>query len=117
MERMHFQDGITVVTGVLLVLAPFVLGITPPEGASLGVMTVNFVLSGLAAIVLGAAALFYFQKWEEWLDIALGAWVFVSPWVLGFAYAQTAMWTTVVCGLVIAVMGAWRTMEENGEHA
>lgn len=116
MERMHFQDGITLVAGVVLIAAPFVLAITPPEGMGLALLIANFVASGAAAVILGAAALFYFRKWEEWLDIALGVWLVASPWMLGFTYSQSAMWTAIACGIVIAAMGIWRTLEENGER-
>jgi len=117
MQRMHFQDGITLVAGVALVAAPFILAINPPDGTGLALLMTNFVASGAAAIILGAAALFYFRKWEEWLDIALGVWLVASPWVLGFTYAQSAMWTAIACGIVIAAMGIWRTAEESGERA
>jgi hypothetical protein len=58
MERMHFQDGITLVAGVVLVATPFVFAITPPEGMSLTLLIANFAIAGVAAIILGAAALF-----------------------------------------------------------
>jgi hypothetical protein len=115
-ERIHFQNGVTLVAGIVLVVTPFVLAITPPEGTNLALLIANFVISGGAAIILGAAALFYFRKWEEWLDIALGVWLVVSPWILGFTYSQAAMWTAIVCGVVIAAMGTWRTTAGNGER-
>ncbi|MGF6862645.1 hypothetical protein ABIE69_003235 [Rhodobacteraceae bacterium MBR-64] len=115
-ERIHFQNGVTLVAGIVLVVTPFVLAITPPEGTNLALLIANFVISGGAAIILGAAALFYFRKWEEWLDIALGVWLVASPWILGFTYSQAAMWTAIVCGVVIAAMGTWRTTAGNGER-
>jgi len=117
MERMHFQDVITLVAGVILLAVPFVFAITPPEGMGLALLMANFVAAGAAAIILGAAALFYFRRWEEWLDIALGVWLVASPWILGFTYTQSAMWTAIACGIVIAAMGIWRSVEENGARA
>ena len=116
MEKLHFQDGITLVTGLLLALVPFVVTIAPPDGGSTTLVTANFLLSGAVAVVLGAAAMFFFQKWEEWFDIALGAWLIASPWVLGFTYAQEAMWSAIAGGVVIAVMGIWRTLEDDSKH-
>jgi len=49
-------------------------------------------LSGVPAAVLDVETMFFFQIWEEWLDIALGAWLIASPPALGFTYAQEAMW-------------------------
>src|SRR5215470_19223722 len=25
------------------------------------------------------------NRWQDWLNLILGAWLFISPWVLGFA--------------------------------
>jgi hypothetical protein len=107
MEKLHFQDGITLVTGLLLALVPFVVTIAPPDGGSTTLVTANFLLSGAVAVVLGAAAMF---------DIALGAWLIASPWVLGFTYAQEAMWSAIAGGVVIAVMGIWRTLDDDSKH-
>jgi hypothetical protein len=37
----------------------------------------------LARVWMGAL-----QRWEEWLNIALAAWIVVSPWLLGFRDVQ-----------------------------
>lgn len=113
MENRHFQDWITLIVGVLLVIAPFMLTITAPEGTSLLPVTVNFVASGAAAIVLALAALLAFRQWEEWLDVALGLWLIASPWVLGFTYDQNAFWAAIIGGAVIAAMGAWASYDES----
>ena len=112
MENRHLQDWITLIVGILLVIAPFVLTIPAPEGTSTLPMTSNFVLSGAAAVLLALAALLAFRQWEEWLDVALGLWLIASPWVLGFTYSQTAVWAAIVGGAVIAAMGAWATYDE-----
>lgn len=112
MENRHFQDWITLIVGILLVIAPFALTIPAPEGTSTLPVTVNLVASGAAAIALAIAALVAFRQWEEWLDVALGLWLIVSPWVLGFSYAQTAVWVAVAGGAVIAAMGAWTAYDE-----
>lgn len=112
MENRHFQDWITLLVGILLVISPFVLTIPAPEGIDTFPVTVNFVTSGASAIILALAALFAFRQWEEWLDIALGLWLIASPWVLGYTYSQTAIWVAVIGGVVIAAMGAWTTYEE-----
>jgi hypothetical protein len=43
-------------------------------------------------------------QWEDWIGIALGAWLLVSPWVLGFSDYSAA---TINAGLLgIALMAA-----------
>ena len=38
------------------------------------------------------------------INLALGLWVLVSPWVLSFAAQTTARWAHVCVGLIVAVL-------------
>ncbi len=44
---------------------------------------------------------------ERWIDIAIGAWLIISPWVLGFSDSFLVKWSSVLCGIVLVVMNAW----------
>lgn len=54
---------------------------------------------------------------KRWLDgamAALGAWMFISPWVLGFAaLANQAAWVAWVLGVAIPVLGAMAAYRPN----
>ena len=43
---------------------------------------------------------------SSWINLALGAWVLVSPWVLGFSEVNRPTWNAVVTGVGIAVVAA-----------
>lgn len=62
-------------------------------------------LSALAIIILSLAAMIAFAMWEEWVNLALGLWLVVSPWLLGFAHTR-AMHFGVSIGAVIAFLAA-----------
>jgi hypothetical protein len=47
------------------------------------------------------------RAWEEWTECALGAWLVISPWVLGFGAQRDAMLAAVGSGLVIVVLALW----------
>ncbi len=117
MQEKHFQDWISLIVGVWLIISPFVLQITPPVGGTADLPLLNFVLSGAAAVVLAVAALFFFREWEEWLEVALGIWIIASPWALGFTNIQVAMWNAIACGVVIAAMGMWAAIDVRREKA
>jgi hypothetical protein len=34
------------------------------------------------------------NRWQDWVNLLLGAWLFISPWVLGFASTAAAAGTT-----------------------
>ena len=66
----------------------------------------NAGLDGAVIVVLSIAAIVRFAQWEEWINLVLGFWVVVSPWILGFAAMAAAMWGHVVIGLAIVVLAA-----------
>jgi len=43
-------------------------------------------LSSAAIIVVSIAAMMAYSTWEEWVNLALGLWLVVSPYLLGFAH-------------------------------
>lgn len=107
MERANERamDVLNLVLGALLFLSPWVF-----EFAA-GAPTYNAMISGAIIVLLSIAALAAFAEWEEWLNLVVGLWVLVSPWVLGFV-GTTAMWIHVVIGAIVAVLAAielWMT--------
>ena len=45
------------------------------------------------------------RRWQDWLNLILGAWLFVSPWALGTSGASStnAWWL----GALIVIVSAW----------
>lgn len=50
---------------------------------------------------------------ENWTEGAIGVWVLLSPWLLGFANITIAKWSSVVCGLVLVIVNAWSLFSEH----
>src|SRR5262245_59550829 len=99
-------DVINLILGAFLLISPWVVGFDS------GVQTQNGVICGIIIAVLSIAALSAFTEWEEWLNLIVGLWVLVSPWVLGFASATHATWTHVIIGFLVAALAAlelWMT--------
>lgn len=55
--------------------------------------------------VISIASMVAFAWWEEWINLLLGLWLIVSPWLLGFAHT-TAMHFSIAIGVVVAFMAA-----------
>jgi hypothetical protein len=92
-------DVLNLVLGAFLFFSPWIFGFAS------GAPTQNAVVSGIVIAVLSIAALAAFTVWEEWLNLILGLWVLVSPWVLAFA-GTTAAAVAVVVGILVAVIAA-----------
>ena len=52
--------------------------------------------------------------WQQWVNVLLGLWVFVVPF-LGMSPSGMT-WTLVVSGLVIAALGLWGAQETTTER-
>lgn len=68
-----------------------------------GVMRTDAWLSAAVLLALSVAAIVAFARWEEWANIAIGAWMIVSPWVLGFAHTH-AMHISIAVGILVAYL-------------
>ena len=47
------------------------------------------------------------MSWASWINAILGVWLIISPWVLGFAMVQPAVWSCVVLGVIVALASIW----------
>lgn len=92
-------DVANLILGAILFLSPWI--VQYPAGHA----TQNAWISGLVIAVLSIAALSAFAVWEEWLNLIVGLWVLVSPWVLKFT-GTTAQSIHVVIGIIVAVLAA-----------
>lgn len=61
---------------------------------------IDLRLSGAAIAILSLAAIVAFSKWKEWVNLLLGFWLIVSPWLLGFAHTR-AMHISIAAGAVV----------------
>lgn len=42
--------------------------------------------------------------WQDWANLALGAWLFAAPWVLGYEPVRSAAWNSWIFGVVVAAV-------------
>ena len=73
----------------------------------------------MAIILLSIVALAAFAVWEEWLNLLVGAWLFASPWLFGFAETTAATVHVAVGVTVMAFAGIdlWLTRRPPEELA
>lgn len=101
----NWQDSVTLLLGLWLIVSPWVLGFAGLEAAMW-----NAVVFGVVIAAMALAALTTFRDWEEWIDMAIGAWLAISPWVLGFTTGTEGPGLTgnfVVAGLLVLALSAW----------
>jgi hypothetical protein len=85
------------ILGVFLFFTPWIFHYP------VGLESQNAMLTGIVIAVLSIAALAAFAVWEEWLNLIVGLWLIVSPWVLKFQGTR-GMRADVIIGIVVAVL-------------
>lgn len=108
LERWRSQTNlVSIMFAILLALSPWMLGF-PYETAA-----VNAWASGLVLGLVSVMALLAYSEWEEWVDLAVGLWILVSPWVLGFDAGSAASKVHVMIGSVVTVLAAVELWKEH----
>jgi hypothetical protein len=101
-EKETITDVVNLALGAWLFLMPWIFGFVAETAASW-----NAWLSGLVIGALAVAALVAFAEWEEWINLVLGLWVAVSPWIVG-SVGQATTTIHVLVGIAVAVVAAVR---------
>jgi hypothetical protein len=92
-------DAYTLLLGAFLLMSPWLLASTKT------IMGHDAWICGTLVVSLSATALIAFVEWEEWCVLALGLWLAVSPWLLGFQN-PIAMEVNVGIGLLLGYLAA-----------
>ncbi len=98
MKSRQWQDRIMFILGVWLLVSPFVLRYDELTGFA----ALNSYILGIGVAIFAAAALIKPQMWEEWINLVLGMWLIVAPYVLGFSSDMLATANHVIVGVLVA---------------
>jgi len=78
--------------------------------------TENLVVVGFLVIIGELYTFYTLRVWEEWINIVLGAWLIVSPWVLGIS-ARSAKANTIVVGLLLLALALYEMWDDRRHHS
>jgi len=56
------------------------------------------------------------QRWQDWLLLIGGIWLFVAPWVLGTSSDLASSWNAWIVGVAVAAI-AWWALARPGDVA
>ena len=98
----RWQDWVSLVLGAFLAASPWGMGYSHVDFA-----TWNAVAVGLAIVIVSITDIDWPSSWEEWLNLALGIWLIVSPLAMGFESQPGAAWSAVVVGILVTVFASW----------
>ncbi len=108
----RWQDQLMVVIGVWLLISPWVLTY-PPDS----IPAVNAWFSGVLISLLAAFDLVKTYVWAVLLNIVVGVWVTVSPWVVDTLRDPAMTWSLVISGIATIVLGTWELRSDPELHS
>ena len=75
------------------------------------------MLLGALIILAELVELSIFRGWQEWINVALGAWLIASTWVLGIVTpaARTNFMLVGVLVVALALYEMWQIRSKSGE--
>lgn len=52
------------------------------------------------------------KRWQDWINLLLGAWVAISPWMLGFTSNSDVMTNSVIVGCAVVLLAIWAMVKD-----
>ncbi len=102
--KSRWQSWVNLILGIVLFIAPWysVTWSHPTSSWGAWIFGVLIVLVAIWALATTAPAA------VSWINIVFGAWVFISPWVLGFAsVASVLAWSFWIIGAIVFILAIW----------
>lgn len=101
-QMKHWQDPVNALLGAWLILSPWILRLQDNR-----IAMADFIVVGVLLLATALGAIWLPRAWEEWTAAALGVWLMVSPWILGFAGSTLAVQVAIFTGLAAVVLTLW----------
>lgn len=104
----RWQDWLLVAFGAWLVISPFILA----YNSTTDVAAWNSYILGVAVAAFAIGALAVPRIWEEWVNLVLGIWLIVSPYLLQYSDVDpVATRNHLIVGFLIAASAIWAMVQ------
>ena len=107
----RWQDQVILLLGIWLFVSPWVLGY-----ASDSPQAMNAYIAGLVIAILAAFDLYKTYVWAVVVNLLVGVWVAVSPWIPAIADRSAMMTNSVIVGLAVVVLALWELRSDPDLH-
>ena len=111
-EPWAWEDWVDMVLGFWLAISPWVLGFSESNPPA----TRNALIVGIAVAVLSGSTFLVYNVIEEWIDVILGIWLIISPWVLSSAGNASVVADFVIVGAVVAGFSGYEIWASRHGH-
>lgn len=110
-SKRRWQDQVILLLGLWLFISPWALGYVPGSAIALAANVAGAVIALLAAFDL-----YKTYAWAVMLNLVVGIWVAVSPWVDALADRSAMMANSVIVGVAVALLALWELRSDPELH-
>lgn len=101
----QWEDWCNWLLGIWLCISPWALRFDVEPTT-----TQTAVISGILIILVEVVTLSIYRVWEEWINVILGTWLVICPWVLGIN-SSVARVNLIVVGLLVMALAIYEIWE------
>ncbi len=110
MDMKQMRDWVITSLGLWMMVSPRVLHFASIHMGIQSSAIWSAWLAGAAIILVTLGSRFVVLAWNPWQDgtnVALGLWLMISPWVLGYAAEMTVRTNSLAVGFCVAALALW----------
>jgi hypothetical protein len=107
----RWQDRGILLIGLWLCVSPLAMGY-PSDSAP----AINACIAGAIMAALAVFDLYKTTAWAVFINIVIGAWVAVSPWLVDIMRDRAMSASMLVAGLATTVLGVWELRSDPDLH-
>ncbi len=100
-------SGLNIIAGLWLIISPFVLSAGNLPGLRTNNIIVGIIVVILSAVRVGSPLT---SGGLSWVNVILGIWMIISPWVVGFSMVPGLIWHNVILGIIVGLLALWSAM-------
>ncbi|MES0126932.1 SPW repeat protein [Mesorhizobium sp. C420B] len=112
MKNSALKGFVRAMIALWTLISPWVLvhlSMAPPSQIQISAGALwNFLVVGLIMMVISIAQLMASTIWEGRINAAVGIWLIVSPWVVGFGSDLVLTWNAVAVGILAVLVSELR---------
>jgi hypothetical protein len=101
----QWEDWCSWLLGIWLCISPWTLRFDLEPTA-----TRTAVITGILIVLAEVMTLSVYRAWEEWINVILGAWLVICPWILGIG-SSVAKVNLIVVGLLVIALAFYEIWE------
>ncbi|MHB1323497.1 MAG: SPW repeat protein [Coriobacteriia bacterium] len=111
--RARYASAGDALAGIWLMASPLALDFRGSDAA-----WGNHVIVGAAVLILAAIRAFDPDEREgiSWVNVILGLWMIVAPFVLAYAHVDAAQTNSIITGAIVLALASFSAYETNQAH-